>query len=74
MSTVLIARFKNKKEAALATRLIKLHVKSPRLVVGNNLEDLWLGEMIDEGMKEKRNHSIKTFEKRLDKQIKTLSR
>jgi len=44
------------------------------LVRGKNLEDLWFAEMINEGMKEKRNHSIKSFEKKLDKQIKDLSR
>jgi len=74
MSAVLIARFKNKKEAALATRLIKQHVKSPHLVTGNNLEDLYLGEMTEEGMKEKKNIPITAFKKYLEKRIKEAGR
>ena len=74
MSEVLIARFKSKREADAVTKLIKKHSASSMLVRGKNLEDLWFAEMINEGMKEKRNHSIKSFEKKLDKQIKDLSR
>ena len=72
MSEVLIARFKNKRDADAITKLIRKHSASSTLVRGNSLEDLWLAEMIDEGMKEKKNHSISTFKKALDKRIKAL--
>ena len=65
----MIARFKNKKEANLASRLIKQHVKSSRLITGSNLEDLYLGEMIEEGMKAKGNLSVTSFKKYLAKRI-----
>ncbi|MBX2956963.1 hypothetical protein QQ054_22455 [Oscillatoria amoena NRMC-F 0135] len=74
MGEVLIARFKNKREADAVTRLIRKHSASSTLVRGKSLEDLWLAEMINEGMKEKRTHSIAAFEKKLDKQIKRLAR
>ena len=74
MSEVLFARFKNKREADAITKLIRKHSASSTLVRGNSLDDLWLGEMINEGMRDKRNHSIEAFEKKLDKQIKGLTR
>ncbi len=74
MSEVLIARLKNKREADAITKLIRKHSTTSKLVRGNSLEDLWLGEMINEGMQDKRNHPIKAFEKSLDKQIKELTR
>jgi len=74
MSEVLIAKFKNKREANAIIKLIRKHSASSTLVRGNSLEDLWLGEMITEGMKEKRNHSIAAFEKKLDRQIKGLEK
>ena len=69
MSEVMIARFKNKKEADFASRLIKKHVKSSRLITGSNLEDLYLGEMIDEGIKAKSNLSTASFKKYLERRI-----
>lgn len=73
MSEVLIARFKSKREADAVTKFIKQHSASSTLVRGKNLEDLWFAKMIDEGMKEKRNHSFKQFQNELDKKIKVLS-
>lgn len=69
MPAVLIARFKNKKEANLASRLIRSHIKYSRMVSGENMEDLYLGEMIEEGMKSK-SISVKNFKKYLGKRIK----
>ena len=74
MSEILIARFKTKREADVVTKLIKVHSASTTLVRGKNLEDLWLGEMIEEGMKEKGSQPIAVFKKKLDKQIKLLQK
>ncbi len=72
MAAVLIARFKNKKEANLASRLIRSHIKSSQMISGDSMEDLYLGEMIHEGMKSK-SMSGKNFKKYLDKRIKESS-
>jgi hypothetical protein len=74
MSEILIARFKNKREADAVTKLIKERSVSSKLVRGNNLEDMVLGELIDEGMKEKRNYSMKIFMKALDTQMRSLKK
>ncbi|MFN5168405.1 MAG: hypothetical protein ACK5DD_02165 [Cyclobacteriaceae bacterium] len=74
MSEVLIARFKNKREADAITKLIRKHSASSTLVRGNSLEDLWLGEMMDEGMKQKKNFSLAAFKKSLAAQVKALSK
>jgi hypothetical protein len=70
--SVLIARFKNKREATFAAKLIKQFRKTATVMTGKNLEDLYLGEMIEEGMKETRNIPLKDFKKYLDKRIKAL--
>ena len=72
MSEVLIARFKSKREADAVTKFIKQHSASSTLVRGKNLEDLWLGEMIEEGMK--KNIPVTVFKKYLEKRIKEASR
>ena len=72
MAAVLIARFKNKKEANLASRWIRSHIKSSQMVSGDSMEDLYMGEMIREGMRSK-NMSGKDFKKYLDKRIKEAS-
>lgn len=72
MSEVLIARFTSKREADAVAALIKKRSASSRLVRGSSLEDLWLGEMIDEGMNEKGSRPVAAFKKKLDRQIKRL--
>ena len=74
MSEVLIAKFKTKREAEAITKLIRKHSATSTLVRGNSLEDLWLGEMIDEGMKDKGTFAIAAFKKVLAKQIKSAAR
>lgn len=71
--TVLIARFKNKREASFAARLIKQYRKDSKVMTGENLEDLYLGEMIEEALKEKGTISGEKFKKYLDKRISDLS-
>ncbi len=56
MEAVLIARFKTKREANRISRLIEQLSKPVRSITGTNLEDMYLGEMIEEGMREKRDH------------------
>ncbi len=70
MSTVLIARFKHNREASLVAKLIKQYRKSCTVMTGRNLEDLYLGEMIKEGMKEKGNISLENFKKYLERRIR----
>ena len=73
MGAVLIARFKTKREANRISRLIKENSKSVRSVTGTSLEDMYLGEMIEEGMMEKKDHAIEDFKKYLNKRIAKLS-
>ena len=76
MGAVLIARFKTKREANRISRLIKENsksVRSVRSVRGTSLEDMYLGEMIEEGMMEKKDHTIEDFKKYLNKRIAKLS-
>lgn len=74
MEAVLIARFKTKREANRMSRLIKKNSKPVRSITGTSLEDMYLGEMIDEGMKEKKDHPIADFKKYLNKRIAKFSR
>ena len=73
MGAVLIARFKTKREANRISRLIKENSKSVRSVTGTSLEDMYLGEMIEEGMMEKKDHAIEDFKRYLNKRIAKLS-
>lgn len=73
MSTMLIARFKNKREASLIAKLIKEYRKTSTVMTGKSLEDLYLGEMIEVGMNEKGTLSLKDFKKYLDKRISAVS-
>ena len=73
MGAVLIARFKTKREANRISRLINENSKSVRSVTGTSLEDMYLGEMIEEGMMEKKDHAIEDFKKYLNKRIAKLS-
>ena len=74
MSEVLIARFTSKREADAVAALIKIRNPASKLVRGSSLEDLWLGEMIDEGMKEKGTQPVSAFKKKLDRQIRLLKK
>ncbi len=72
MSEILIARFNNKREAELVEQLIGTMRKAKVLQRGNDLEDMYFAELINEGMKEKGSLSIKTFKKKLNAQIRAL--
>jgi hypothetical protein len=74
MSEILIARFKNKKEAVLVEQLIGTMRTAKVLQKGNNLEDMYFAELINEGMKEKGSTPIKLFKKQLDAKIKVLQK
>lgn len=74
MAALLIAEFKNKQQADLIAELIGSMREAKVLQKGKNLEDMYFAELITEGMKEKRNYSVKAFKKKLDAQIKFLSR
>lgn len=72
MSWVLIASFENKKDANFVASLIKRFRKNARVLQGAAWEDLYLGEMIEEGMKDEREISELEFSVFLDKKIKSL--
>ena len=71
--SVLIARFKNKHEASFAAKLIKQYRKTSKVLTGENLEDLYMGQMIEEGLKEKGTIPKGEFKKYLAKRISDLS-
>jgi hypothetical protein len=74
MPSLLLASFKTKREANRISRLILEHSKPTRSIIGSNLEDMYLAEMIEEGMKEKGEVRIADFKKYLTKRIVKLSR
>lgn len=71
---VLIARSKNKREASFAARLIRQYKRTSTVITGESLEDLYLGEMINEGLKETMDIPLKNFKKYLNGRIKALRR
>ena len=73
-ASLLIAEFENKLEAELVAKLIGTMRKARVLQKGNSLEDMYFAELITEGMKEKRNHSITAFKRKLNAQIKALKK
>jgi hypothetical protein len=72
MSSVLIASFENKKDANFVAGLIKKFKANTKVLQGSAWEDLYLGEMIEEGMKEEGEISEKEFSAFLEKKIKSL--
>ncbi|MGE0637264.1 MAG: hypothetical protein AB7G44_10610 [Bacteroidia bacterium] len=70
MSSVLVAKFENKKDANFVASLIKKFRKNTKVFQGEAWEDLYLGEMIEEGMREKGQISEAEFSAFLDKKIK----
>lgn len=69
MAALLIAEFKNKREAELVEQLIGTMRKARVLQKGNNLEDMYFAELINEGMKEKGTVNLASFKKNLYKRI-----
>ena len=53
MSSILVAKFENKRDASFVASLIKKFRKNAKVFQGEAWEDLYLGEMIEEAMKEK---------------------
>jgi hypothetical protein len=74
MSTVLVARFKSKREAAHIEKLIKEYRKNSTVVISKSFEDIYLGEMINEGLREKGIVPLAEFKTYLDKRIKALDK
>ena len=69
MAALLIAEFKNKREAELVEQLIGTMRKAKVLQKGSNLEDMYFAELINEGMKEKGTVNLTAFKKDLYKSI-----
>ena len=70
MAALLIAEFKNKREAELVEQLIGTMHKAKVLQKGNNLEEMYFAELINEGMKEKGTVNLTAFKKNLYKSIR----
>jgi len=68
--TVLVAKFRSRRDADFVAGLIKRFRKNTKVLKGENLEDLYLGEMIEEGMKEKGEISETEFAAFLERKIK----
>lgn len=67
MSTVLIAKFKNKREASTVARLIEKYAGKVNVIKKSHLEDFLLAELIDEGMKETVEVPLEKIKKKLSK-------
>ena len=65
MSTVILARFKNKRDATSAAKLMKKFKSDVSLLDSDIWEDMELGRLIDEGMKEKGQVPVETILKKL---------
>jgi len=74
MAALLLAAFKNKREADLVAQLIGTMPQAKVLQKGKNLEDMYFAELITEGMKEKGSRPVSAFKKKLDRQIKLLKK
>ncbi len=65
MSTVMIAKFKSKRDAASAAKLIKKFNSEINLVKEDLWEDIELARLVDEGMKERGQVSLKKVKEKL---------
>jgi len=65
--TVLVAKFKNRREASLAASFIKTMKKEVRIVSEKDWEDFYMAQMIEEGMNEKGEVPLEKIKKKLQK-------
>ena len=69
MAALLLASFKNKREADLVAKLIGTMPAARVLQKGKNLEDMNFAELIKEGMKEKGKIDVAIFKRELGQRI-----
>jgi hypothetical protein len=67
MSTMLVAKFRNKKDADKAVQFLKTLRGKMRLMRGENWDDFIFGQMIEEGVKEKKEVPVEKVHKLLRK-------
>lgn len=67
MAALLIAAFKNSREAELVAQLIGTIPSAKVLQKDKNLEDMYFAELISEGMKEKGTVNLAAFKRGLRK-------
>ena len=72
MSKVVVATFQNKRDADFIAGMIKRFRKNAKVLRGEKLEDVYLGELIEEGMQDEREISEDEFSMFLNKKIKSL--
>ena len=72
MSRVIVATFENKRDADFIAGMIKRFRKNARVLKGEKLEDVYLGEMIEEGMQDEHEISEEEFAAFLNRKIKSL--
>jgi hypothetical protein len=65
--TVLVAKFKNKRDAQLAASFIENMKEKVEIMKEENWEDFYLAQLIDEGMKEKGEVPLERIRKKLRK-------
>ena len=65
-----MAKFDNRRDADFVAGLIKRFRKNTKVMKGEKWEDMYFGEMIEEGMKEKGEISEAEFSSYLEKKIK----
>lgn len=65
--TILVAKFKNKREADAMAVIISALSKKINVLKGEHWDDFYMAQMIDEGMKEKGSVSIDSIRKKLRK-------
>ncbi|MCX6198576.1 MAG: hypothetical protein NTY88_05060 [Bacteroidetes bacterium] len=63
--TLLLAKFKSKKEANLVASYIRNMKKEVQLMKEENWDDFFFGQLINEGMKEKGTVSLASVRKKL---------
>jgi hypothetical protein len=69
MGALLLAEFKNKREAELVAQLIETMGEAKVLQKGKNVEDMYFAEMINEGLNEKGSVSLANIKLQLNKKI-----
>ena len=67
MSKIVVATFENKRDADFIAGMIKRFRKNAKVLRGEKLEDVYLGELIEEGMSDEREISEEEFTLFLDK-------
>jgi len=67
MSTVIVAKFKSKRDADEAARFIRKFKSELKVMSSQESEDFYLAQLIDEGMSDSRDIPLEELQRRLRK-------